>query len=674
MLKESIHRAGIDISEKAVELFSRVLREAARLKLKSNDEINELIQKVGSLERSNHETAIVMHREMAWAHTLNEKLANSEQLLEAERQRLTTEIERTQSQLSAEKDRLEREIGEVVHQLEVAKQRVEILEKGQQGSEFKEIIIRDIERRWREAEDRRETAIRELGSAVERVRGLEEARTSFEARMRDEQLKFERIDKELQELRDKSSRIELDNRQLHLTVERDSAEKNELIKRIKNAEDAFDAASKSLRNYELDIEKLRLQMAEAESRRESSERLLVETQISLEGSKRALNELTSELGQERRKRSDEVLKTVKEVEKATQLIAQLEDQVSALSERILSAESYAADLQVKLTHETSRADASEAREEALRISLSQSREAIAGYEKQVAVLQRERESLRESIQRYQENVNELESSLELLRSDLARIESIVKDLQAERLQLLDTIQSNEKAIADLKVQISVRETEFLDRMDEFRKERTSYQSKIEKLQLELNTERERHAIERAAHEASREKIRILEAARSALSAEAAALKNANAALHTEIGELQSTGRQLRERIEELIVERNELQQLLTTERGYAHLLHLQKSKVEQDLASTRAQLEATLFTLDAAYRDLDASRSVHAERVLDLARLRSSTKLDRDMLILQIVNLLSEVKRARLWGRKWTVAEREFLAGPGAGFVNEPLR
>mgnify|MGYP003693682541 CR=1 FL=1 len=90
-------------------------------------------------------------------------------------------------------------------------------------------------------------------------------------------------------------------------------------------------------------------------------------------------------------------------------------------------------------------------------------------------------------------------------------------------------------------------------------------------------------------------------------------------------------------------------------------------RASSDLAAARESLESTRGRLDE-------SLSALSERVGDLARLRAAILLERDRTAERMVGLIEEVRRRRLFRRPLSEWEREFLTGPGAGYVREPLR
>jgi chromosome segregation ATPase len=597
ILPEVCRRAGIDISKNASDLFSRALAESSRARHLKIEELNQLHGTIAELEKARHDAAVVMHREMAWAHTLASKLHNAEVAMQSETSKLARELEKLRAASLAERERLEQELAESRHQLSMAAERVELLEKSEQGREVREALAQDLERRWRDAEARREAALRDLGSAQERIRILEELRTTLDARQKEEHGRAERYEKEVRELLDRAARLEVEKRDLGAAVEaktralEEKQQKNDdLVARLAKAEKAYDAASALLKAHEQEFEQLRSTVADLDARRKAAERGLSDAQTSLESSRRALNELTSELGLERRRRSDESLRTVKEIEKANQLIGELQDQVAVLTERSAAAEGLASELRVELAQATQRAETAESREEALSADLRGARDLAKTLQTQVGTLEYDRQQLQESVEEF--------------RARLAALDTAHRALQKERGQLKETLQQRDATI----------------------------QTQTAGLRENAQT------IDRLREQAL------------AADAELARLKKAKA------DELAAA----RGRIAELEVHSTRLASDLAAERAHAHRLAERIVVLEGQLAATA--------------RRLDESRSVHAERVADLARLRTQTLAERDALLSRLVSLLEEVRRPRFFGRAYTDEERSLLTGPGAGFVTKPVR
>ncbi|HKE00992.1 MAG TPA: hypothetical protein VKE69_08285 [Planctomycetota bacterium] len=71
LVREALRRAGFRASEPALAVFLAALRRWAKHAVQLESASAALGTRVATLEREGHEQAIVLHREMAWAHELN---------------------------------------------------------------------------------------------------------------------------------------------------------------------------------------------------------------------------------------------------------------------------------------------------------------------------------------------------------------------------------------------------------------------------------------------------------------------------------------------------------------------------------------------------------------------------------------------------------------------------
>jgi hypothetical protein len=94
----------------------------------------------------------------------------------------------------------------------------------------------------------------------------------------------------------------------------------------------------------------------------------------------------------------------------------------------------------------------------------------------------------------------------------------------------------------------------------------------------------------------------------------------------------------------------------------------------RELGGALADLAETRGLLAAARVALDETRSALTERLGDLATLRRQILRERDESAERIVGLIEDARVWRLVPRKLRGWEREFLEGPGAGFVRKKLR
>lgn len=653
LLSDALKRADIPVTKPSLEFLSRTVLESARLMRASRSEIDVLKNQVGAVQKEQHEARVVMHREMAWSHALDQRARTAEDTLAHEKQKFEADRAQAQRIASEEKQDILRKLEEAGRNMEQAERELVLLREQRKGDAFNEARIAEIDRRWRESEERRETALRELGIATERARALDEKRHALEQANREERDQRIRRETELAAAVAREERWSADARAATAEVTELRTLRSSLEARVQELLEGFNATSKTLKKSEEDLANAMAGAAELERKRELADRNYAQVQVELETTKRALNDLNTALSQEQRTRTDELKRSGQEMERASAVISELEDEIRVLGERKSSAERIASELQAKLTESESRVETLESQE----IQLLAEVKDVRG---ELEASRRQYEQSRLEIATITDRYNKLRASFETLTVDYATIESALKNLQKEFEQMTEARDASaaqaakyaaqwnatEATLAGVRATLAERESE-LERVRESLAGRESELSaaRAEVVEKNLNIKNLESGLAAARAELARTQ-RDLDKTSTEL-AEASARLVAETRQHLEDNE---TARELQER----------LSTELATERRYAHDLFIQKIALENRVEELRVER--------------DMARSELASRTGDLARLRRDVVTEKDQYLSKIVDLLDEVRRPRFFGRRHTEDELRILKGPGAGFVKNPIR
>jgi len=632
VLREAMHRAGIDSPQALPKLLLEGVAGWARRAFDAESQIVELRERLAAMEHEHHETLVTLHREMSWAHTLNQKVADMTSSGERDRAKSAADLEKARQDAEREKEAVVRALAEAERKLGVALREQELIAAERAGLIATETRVASLEARWRDAEQRRETAEREGAVAAERARLLEETRTLLEqARREAEEARRAEAERRAQtelELRTSQDRVRASAEEVDL-LRRDAkaaaAERVELGARLAAAEDAFRGASGALAASQLEASRLAERLAETEQRREKAERALADQQVETQALRDSLaaraTALTEELTAERRAREESSALAESTAERLVTLEGDLEVAVSARSvlERVASEQ---------------------------RVQLDQSRARAEGQD---------------------QRIRELSTALEGLRRDLASAESayggerterlrLAEEVAALRVQWNDSVAREERVMAEL-VQLQAdseaaarahRET-----LERWEREWTEHRSE---LQGQLASERhERSSLEQ--HRGHLETLLIETRGR------AAELEAAHAQTREELErfrmEMTAYAQRLEAELNMVRAENGELHQSLHAEQVHAAKLH--------------ENLRGAWTTIDAQRRSLDETHARLSERQGDLARLRAQMLADADEMAERLVRYLEEIQKPRWMGRKLSRDERAWLVGPGARYVTSKI-
>lgn len=648
ILNEVFKRAGMEVPKSAGELFLKSLAEMTRRYQQSIRSVEEIDNKIKGVEHERYELSVSLHREMAWAHELSRQVQEKDSTSLRDKGRLESQLDTLSRKANEEREALTRQLADADRQIATFSRELALLREQKQGLVANEARATDIEKRWRESEERRENALRELGVAQERARTLERLRKELETASQEQRDK--RVEKE-SELRASLEReqklsINLKNRyeeisKLEAGVKSKDEELKQLHGRLRASEDAFNASSKSLQQLQTEIARATQQLSEIEIRRSASERLAAELQIELENTKELLNGVTQELRRERAQRGEEAQRTGQEIERVTTLISTLESEVTELAERKSAAETVIADLRIRFEEESRRADRANAEIQVLKSSLEELKNRLAETRALYERSQDERTRFSEALGQLQSEYNELEELQDATKREREQLAKELRALNLERDHLLERVHELERGLFAVSNALN-RES----------RSRRDTESKL----LEANR---RISVNNKEIEAL--KLQIVEA-----NARASQLEKDLGSTKNKLAETQSSLQSEREANAQLRKTVARLEHKLADEGAHAHSLHLQNELLTNELSAVNANLTVTGERLDRALSSLH-------ERESDLWRLRESTVRDNDALAARIVALIEEVGKPRWRGRKLTKDEVDFLCGPGAGFVQKPF-
>ena len=288
LVREALARAGYELSDEAVRLVAESLGEATVQAQGARDRQRELEARVGQLESQLRENAARLHKEMSWAHELDRRLLDANKTGDADRARVASEHEAAASELKRDADWMRSELAATQENLGIAQRELEWLRRRlEAGTNPNDLRIQDLEQRWRRAEERCEAATRELGTAHERMRMLEQAFRTLERVQTEVARHRGNLEAQLQQTLERAKRAEELGKHSQEATQGASGEREAMLARLGAAEAGFDAAARSLHTNKTEMDRLRTRLADAQTRRDLAERTLAEMQDSKTAEKQA---------------------------------------------------------------------------------------------------------------------------------------------------------------------------------------------------------------------------------------------------------------------------------------------------------------------------------------------------------------------------------------------------
>jgi hypothetical protein len=249
---------------------------------------------------------------------------------------------------------------------------------------------------------------------------------------------------------------------------------------------------------------------------------------------------------------------------------------------------------------------------------------------------------------------------------------------AERLRALD--KEHQQSLADLHREMAwahelgERDREREESLARAKREAESLQARNQQLIGERESLAERAAAGKAREEKLGADLAKSRETQQKTAAELGDAKRGIERLETQVSNLQQTRARLETQLSDARERmRAEEEAHAATRAALAAETNVRKH-LETELAAAREALRASEAALAQTQRSLDESRSAHAERVADLARLRDMMLRERDLAAERIVGLIEETRRRRILLRPLEPWKREFLEGPGAGYVTRATR
>ncbi len=631
-LRLAMDRAGIAIDEALLDILSRSIAEASRRAVSAEGRARDLEERERELTTERHETAVVLHREMSWAHALDDKVRASVDMLARERARHAAEREREQREAALARERLEERLAETERRLAIAERDAELLRIEGGGGESEE-RVRELEARWQGAETRSRESIQKLTSALDRLRDLESEREEIEDERRSSLDRQAAAENELRSVREWLERAQRDAESMRRLVE----QRAQLQARLATAEEGFAASTRLLHATTEDLERTRARAEEAEGRRIAAERALSELQVSFQLASDALREARAEMLTEKEGMQVEQERSQSVVER----LATVETEHAALLETHAAAERV----------------------------LVESRQRLSEAESGIVLRDREIGELGSALRSARERVTALDRRLDAQREDrerlVAELSEISRRATETAAQLAAAAEERDRRGAELD---RVR-TE----MAEARSREAALSEERDALARDLASTRERSEAERARLEAELASTKErLESTTERLGAATDAVARTEAALARERAERTSALREHEE--QRSLLERKLAESRQRTDELRVALVE-SRSRIE-DLEGRLHAEQTHAAHLDDRLRTLrrehDSTRATVAERSGDLARLRARMLEERDRLEEQVVALLSEVTKRRWRRRRLSPREEEFLRGPGARFARGP--